>query len=166
MNELEVKEKLQDWLINFVEKSNPLLDNWPPCPYAKQARLNNKIHIVFDDPLLISNYISYLDSYDVVVLCFDHTKFSASQITQFTKHLNGVLMFKDFVVLEDHPDAEEFVNGVKMNFGECGLMVLQKLSKLNEAADQLKKKGYYKSWSEENLDDIVNWRYISNFDNS
>jgi hypothetical protein len=49
-------------------------------------------------------------------------------------------MWQDYIVLEDHPDAEEFINGAKMNFRECGLMVLQRLSKLNAAADQLKDK--------------------------
>jgi hypothetical protein len=68
-------------------------------------------------------------------------------------------MWQDYVVLEDHPDSEEFINGVKMNFGECGLMILQRLSKLNKAADQLKDKGYYRTWSKENLDQVVHWRY-------
>ena len=38
-------------------------------------------------------------------------------------------------------------------------MVLQRLSKLNAAADQLREKGYYDTWSKESLDDVVNWRY-------
>jgi hypothetical protein len=62
-------------------------------------------------------------------------------------------------VLEDHPDSEEFINGVQMNFGKCGLMILQRLSKLNTATTQLKNKGYYDTWSEENLDQVVNWRH-------
>lgn len=159
MNKEEIKLKLNQWLINFVEKPNPMLNNWPPCPYARQARVANKIHIVFDSPLEIVQYISSLGTYDVVVLCFDHAEFSSSQIELFTKHINSILMWKDYVVLEDHPDAEEYINGVKMNFGECGLMVLQRLSKLNTAADQLKEKGYYNIWSKENLDQVVTWRY-------
>jgi hypothetical protein len=71
---------------------------------------------------------------------FDPTDYSASQIELFTKHINSILMWKDYVVLEDHPDAEEMVSGVKMNFGECGLMVLQRLSKLNAAANSLNEK--------------------------
>jgi len=46
-----------------------------------------------------------------------------------------------------------------MNFGKCGLMILQRLSKLNTAADQLREKGYYDTWSKKNLDEVVNWRY-------
>jgi hypothetical protein len=166
MNQKELREKLNHWLIEFVEKPNSLLNNWPPCPYARQARLTNKIHIVFDSPLEIVTYIPFLDNYDVVVLCFDHTEFPVSQVELFTRHVNSVLIHKDYVVLEDHPDAEELINGVQMNFGECGLMILQKLSKLNNAADQLREKGYYDSWSKENLQDVVNWRYILNSGNS
>ena len=159
MDEQNVRQKLTDWLVNFVEKPNPLLNNWPPCPYARQARVANQIHIVFDSPLEIAQYKSSLDTHDVVVLCFDHTKYSASQIELFTKHVNSILIWHDCVVLEDHPESEEFINDAKMNFGECGLMILQRLSKLNTAADQLRDKGYYDTWSEENLDQVVNWRY-------
>jgi hypothetical protein len=94
-----------------------------------------------------------------VILCFDHTLFSTSQIELFVTHVNSILIWQDCVVLEDHPDAQEFVNGVQMNFGKCGLLILQRLSKLNTAADQLREKGYYHTWSNENLDQVVNWRY-------
>jgi hypothetical protein len=70
MDQDRIREKLREWLVDFVEKPNPLLNNWPPCPYARQARLANKIHIVFDSPLEIAHYVTFLDDYDVVVLCF------------------------------------------------------------------------------------------------
>lgn len=159
MDEQSIRLKLNQWLVDFVEKTNPLLNNWPPCPYARQARLANRIHIVFDSPLEIAGYVTFLDNHDVVILCFDSAEYSASQIELFTQHINSSLIWKDCVVLEDHPDSKEFVNGVKMNFEECGLMILQRLSKLNTSADQLKDKGYYNTWSEENLDHVVNWRY-------
>lgn len=159
MDKQLIKQELEHWLTNFVEQPNPLLNNWPPCPYARQARLANQIYIVFNSPLEISSYVSFLNDYDVVVLCFDPAKYSASQIELFTQHINSILIHKDLVVLEDHPESEEFINGVKMNFGKCGLLILQRLSKLNTAADQLKLKGYYRTWSRQNLDEVVNWRY-------
>jgi len=159
MNETLIRQQLQQWLVDFVEKPNPLLNNWPPCPYARQARISNQIQIIFDSPLEIANYTHELEHYDVVVLCFDHNKYSASQIELFTKHINSILLWQDYVVLEDHPDSTELINGVSMNFEECGLMILQRLSKLNTAADQLKNKGYYTTWSKENMDEVVNWRY-------
>jgi len=161
MDKVAIQTKLTQWLTDFVEQPNPLLNNWAPCPYARQARLANQIHVVFDSPLAIANYIHCLDKHDAVILCFDHVKFSSSQVELFTKHINSVLLHKDYVVLEDHPDCEESINSLKMNFGECGLMVLQRASKLNAAAAQLQSKGYYNTWSNQNLDDVVNWRYIN-----
>ena len=47
MDQFKIKEQLNEWLINFVEKPNPLLNNWAPCPYARQARINDKISFKF-----------------------------------------------------------------------------------------------------------------------
>ena len=164
MDQIQIRNKLNQWLMDFVEKPNPLLNNWPPCPYARQARLANKIHIVFDNPLEIACYVTFLDDHDVVVLCFDPTEYPADQIASFTRHINSILMCKDYVVLEDHPDTQEIVSGVRMNFGECGLMVLQRLSKLTTASESLNEKGYYHTWSKESYDDVVQWRddFLSN----
>jgi len=159
MDEQLIRQQLEHWLTNFVEQPNPLLNNWPPCPYARQTRLSNKILSVFDNPLEVHQHTNQLQQYDVVILCFDHNIFSASQIELFTRHVNSILMLNDYVVLEDHPDSKEIINGVQMNFGKCGLLILQKLSKLNTAADKLQEKGYYTTWSKKNLDDVVNWRY-------
>jgi hypothetical protein len=68
----------------------------------------------------------------------------------------------NYVVLEDHPDSPEYVNGVKMNFGYCGLLIIQKLDKLNIAADKLKEQGYYDNWDKFSLNSVVSWRYIHN----
>jgi hypothetical protein len=161
MDPVRIQQELNAWLINFVEKPNPLLKDWPPCPYARQARLSNQILTVFDSPFNYETYLSYIGEYEVVIVCFDHEKFSASQIELFVKNTNSVLMWKDYVILEDHPHSQEVINGVKMNFGLCGLLILQRLSKLNNASKQLQNKGYYDTWSNENLDDVVNWRYIT-----
>ena len=70
-----------------------------------------------------------------------------------TDHIN--MLFD--IMLEWNDDVEN-VNGVKMNFGKCIIILVQRLSKINEASHVLKEKGYYDVWSKENLDDVVNWR--------
>jgi hypothetical protein len=70
-----------------------------------------------------------------------------------------MLLLTNYVILEDHPDIPEYINGVCMNFGKCGLLLIQNLDKLNSASDQLRDKGYYSHWTCNNLDDVVNWRY-------
>ena len=47
MKQEEIVEKLTKWMAEFVEVPNSKLGDWAPCPYARQARINNKISIRF-----------------------------------------------------------------------------------------------------------------------
>ena len=76
LNYEDVRARLLDWLIYFVEVEHPSLGGWAPCPYARQARLNNKIHIVIDDPTHLADYEHFLSDFDVVALCFDPEQYS------------------------------------------------------------------------------------------
>lgn len=162
MNRESISKSLHEWLTSFVEVPNPKLGNWPPCPYARQARLNSKFTIAFVENNNFLESINHakniLDTQDVVVICFDHIAMSAEYVQQYVTDINKILMQEDFVVLEDHPDVSEVINGVCMNFKICGLLLMQRLSKLQEASQQLKSKGYYNSWTKEDLDNVVTWR--------
>lgn len=160
MNKEIIVQELHNWMQNFVEKPNPMLAGWAPCPFARQARINNLVEIVFADSLLDSLHSSLdlLDHKDVVVICFDHKKITAESLEQLVSDQNKIIMEKDYVILEDHPDKQELVNGVQMNFSKCGLLLLQKLSKLNQASEQLRAKNYYEHWPKEVLDYVLNWR--------
>lgn len=162
MNKDDIVEKLNKWMTDFVEVPHPALGNWPPCPFARQARLNNTIDIQFSELTSLTHNVkeslNSLIEKEVVVICWDHTNISPELIQELVNGLNKDLMPKDYVILEDHPDAPEYVNGVRMNFGYCGLFVIQKLSKLNTASGQLKSKGYYHHWDKKALDEVVNWR--------
>ena len=94
------------------------------------------------------------------MIAFDHVMIDPVTLQEIVHHLNSQLMPRNYVVLEDHPDSPEYVNGVRMNFGACGLLIIQRLDKLNAAADRLREQGYYASWSQASLDSVVNWRYI------
>lgn len=163
MNQVEIVEKLNKWMTSFVEVPNPKLGNWAPCPFARQARVNNNISIKFADIMELTQVtkesIDVLEDKEVVVICFDHNRINPVELQEWVTGMNNMLMPINYVILEDHPDSPEYINGVKMNFGQCGLLVIQKLDKLNMASDQLREKGYYNHWSKDNLDDVVSWRY-------
>ena len=163
MNQEKIKAELDRWLVEFVEVNNPELGNWPPCPYAKAARLSGMIDVKFAEVSelvdTIRKSVETLQSKDVVVICFDHNAICPVDLQEFVAGMNNSLMPDDYVILEDHPDSPEYVNKVKMNFGHCGLLVLQKLSKLNTASDKLRTQGYYDTWDKKALDEVVTWRY-------
>lgn len=163
LNQDFIKEKFNQWLTEFVEVPNPALGMWAPCPYARQARIDNKIELLFCENIAdlltdIHKAVTLIESSkEVAVVCFDPSMISVSELTVLVKDTNKSIM-PNYVILEDHPDAKEYINGVKMNFGYCGLLVIQQLNKLNRVADQLQAKGYYNTWSTENIDEVVTWR--------
>lgn len=154
-----VESAINEWLEKFVEVPHSSLGGWPPCPFARQARLSKNIDIrqgsdVFADCM---SMLYYDWSREAVIFWYD--SIDPTLFVQDVIRANSTLLSKDIVALEDHPDLEEIVSGVKMNFGICPMIVLQQNSKLNGAADQLRAKGYYKSWTQEDIDKIVTWRY-------
>lgn len=159
INQSTVESALLKWMQEFVEVPHPGLGNWPPCPYARQARLSNNILIKEGtDPYSDSmSLLSYDWSKEAVV--FWYKELSATDFINQVELANKELMPNNIVVLEDHPNTEEIISRVKMNFGFCPIIVGQQLDKLNTAADQLRSKGYYDTWSQEDLDKIVSWRY-------
>jgi len=161
INQSTVETALLKWMEKFVEIPHPNLSNWPPCPYARQARLSNNIDIRQGvDPyadclsLLYDNW-----QQEAVIFWYDHNTVSSEDLLYDVNSANQILLVNDIVALEDHPDAEEIINGVRMNFDHCAIIILQKNSKLNLAADQLRSKGYYDTWAQNDIDKITTWRY-------
>lgn len=163
MNQLEIVKSLTKWMTEFIEVPNPKLGAWAPCPFARQARVNNNISIkfaeVFEFDHVINESLETLEHKEVVVVCFDHNSIDPVSLQDYVKEKNDILLPINYVILEDHPDTPEHINGMCMNFGECGLLVIQKLDKLNKASDQLREKGYYDPWTQQDLDSVVSWRY-------
>jgi hypothetical protein len=159
LDQSTVESSLLKWMEEFVEKPHPSLGGWPPCPFARQARLTKNIDIrQGQDPY--KDCVSLLDyEWSKEVVVFWYNDISPKSFIDLVNRANSVLLEKDIVALEDHPETEEIIADVKMNFGLCPIIVLQKNSKLNQSADQLKEKGYYHSWSQSDLDKIVTWRY-------
>jgi hypothetical protein len=153
-----VESTLLKWMEEFVEVPHPGLGDWPPCPFARQARLSKNIDIrQGTDPYADCMELLYYD-WDKEVVIFWYNHIDADLFVNDVVRANNTLLAKDIVALEDHPETDEIIAGVKMNFGLCPIIVLQKNSKLNVAADKLKEKGYYHTWTQADVDKIVTWR--------
>lgn len=157
-----------NWVESFVSVKNETL-NKIPCPFAKQAVLNDTIvykEFSSDGVLSLRHQLYELvnndwdDTKEVLVLYSDTNTMSVDDTQNTVKQFNTTCKFldKDLVALEDHPDDPEILNGVEMNFGKGILVLVQRLSKLNKASAMLKRQGYYDDWPEENYADVVKWR--------
>jgi hypothetical protein len=150
-----VKQAIEKWIVDFVEVKNPALGNWPPCPYARKARLEQDYTIrVGVNPYydLLNVAKDGLGGKSVLVLAYDPIEFSYSQFSSDLKAANEeTLLRNDILALEDHPDDQEIVNGVCMNQGTYALALVQSLSDLNVKAKIMAAKGFYDSWPEDYL---------------
>jgi hypothetical protein len=163
MNKTKIKQQFIKWLTMFVAKPNKAFNNLPVCPYALEALQKNKIKFEVVEMQLYDMLMSYKDNwndkYDIVVFFVDDI-YLPHALPSIIETANKYLMPADLVALEDHPDIPEIINKVKVNFGKCTVVFLQRLSKINKASQHLKENtNYYEHWSEENLDDVVNWRF-------
>ena len=163
MNQQQVTEDVKAWIAEFVTKPNPLLQNLPPCPYAKQAILEDKVQIVVPTEGTVSYAIQHAltnfdHNMDLVMLVFDAHHYDADMFADVVAKANDTID-KNFVLLDDHPGNEENINGVKMNNGDYAIVFVQKTDKLDEGHRYLSEHtDYYDVWSQENLDDVVTWR--------
>ena len=163
MDKNQTKQDITAWINDFVSKPNALLNNFPPCPYARKAMLEQKVDIRTPEDVSVSYAIAdtlqtWSDDLDVVMLIFDPTYYTADMFSSVVEKANETID-KNFVLLDDHPDNLEDINGVMMNNGKYAIVFVQKTDKLAEGHEYLKQHtDYYDAWSQENLDDVVTWR--------
>ena len=153
MNFEQAKLDIEKWIVDFVENPNPLLNNWPPCPYARQARLNQQVDIrsgcfnPVDDIKQVE-----LGDFEVVAYVYDRTRWPADEFNELVETVNvSYLAQQGLIALADHPDDVESVAGVIMNQGTYAIVFVQDLAKLNHFARILGKKDFYKDWPEDYL---------------
>jgi hypothetical protein len=158
----QVKQDIESWIENFVEVPHPALGGFPPCPFARQARMKRTFEVFLgSDPYYdLKNRARWgMGKWEVIIYAYDpaewnHKLFSASIESANTEHL----LRADILALEDHPDDVENVNGVIMNQGKYALALVQSLSDLNAKAKQMASKGFYHDWPEEYLQGLFHHR--------
>jgi len=151
---------IEDWILSLTHNQESL-SNLPICPYAKQAYINKRYHIVDTDYDMIDLDIkqSDLTKYQVIIFKLkDYNSYAVEFLKQKTAKLNEQFNKHDIIILDNDPREPFLINGVKTTYDEYYLWLIQSLSDLNIKSKELEKTNYYKHWSKDQLDDVVNWR--------
>lgn len=158
----QVKQDIEHWIETFVEVPHPSLGGWPPCPYAKKARLERDFDVRLGiDPYydLVNVARDGLGGKSVVIYAYDPKAWPYEQFAHSLKLANeNYLLAKDILALEDHPADPEWVNGICMNQGTYAMAMCQSVSDLNVRARHMASKGFYKTWPEEYLQALFQHR--------
>jgi hypothetical protein len=155
---------IQDWIYARLSRPSNSFAGLPPCPYAKKAWVDGAVKTHYLDgkfplqthiPAEIENYTYHWPKKtEVVVLGFDPNTISADQLSTIIDDNKPMLDKRGYTALEDHPDEYEQVDGVWLNNGQYGLVLLQETDKLELARTWLERKNYYQNWSDEYKADV------------
>ena len=162
-----IEADIRKWSHEFLEIPNAKLNGLPPCPYAKQAWLENKVKFSIDtglDGLLNEvNDFEYHD-YDIVVWASEELP-DMEYLDGFCDGVNETLSLLgiDMHLMVFHPDygAEEagleflLDDDVTDESLEYCMVFVQKLSLLDDAALSLEKSGYYSHFPDEVFQSLV-----------
>ena len=151
----QVTADMIKWVVDFVEVQHPALGGWPPCPYARQARLTGDFDVrVGNDLLTDLKEIAWkgLGGKSVVAIAYDPVLWPHEKFAEILEQANNdFLLAADIIVLEDHPDDLEIVNGLCLNQGTYALALIQSLGDLNKKAKAMARQGFYDAWPEKYL---------------
>ena len=157
-------QTIRKWIDEFVTRPNPVFGDLPPCPYAQKAIVDGKVEFLELDAIgqfgtIFTHIWDFdFDKKDVLVIMAEPDQYTAEQTVEIADRLNEALMPSDIVVLEDHPEIEEKVKGVKLNNGHYTLFLAQRLSKLNKFSRMLEAGPYYRNWSRSYLESVKGFR--------
>jgi len=138
----KVAEDINEW-IRGITRPQEALGGFPVCPYASKATYCVKECSLSD--------VGPVEGVDVAIFVVGDCE--VSRMLQRCSELN--MIHRDYIFLDDHSSEPSYINGVQTNCGKYNLILVQRRDELFEARDHLRKTEYYKFWSEEMYNRIV-----------
>ena len=151
-------KEIKDWSEQVLEPSNPEFNDLPACPYAKAAWQEHKVKIVFkfekeDYKQLYMALHNWSDLKDLTIIVDTEFIRDNDEFHQFVDNVNkaiadNVFRDRDMWVMGFHPDdgEQELLDSEAFEpetDTEYALLFVQRLSKLEKAAEKLRPLGYY-----------------------
>ena len=143
--ENRIIDELRAWSAVGLETPNDFFNNLPPCPFAHQAWVDQKVTIFFKREssfqCLYSAISQYDDTFDVAILVDLYDLAENSAFHEHISHPEDDI--PDFV-----DDSMEMAPEIEVE-EEYAVIFIQRLSKLQESAYKLTQKGYYENYMQD-----------------
>ena len=157
--EQKICDEIKAWSKYALETPNENYNNLPSCPYAKAAWKNNKVGFALKTTknydLVYTLINKFHDSKELVIvidLCYEDNQIFHNNLTNLNEliHQNKFNQ-RDIWLMGFHPDDDvnELIDDGSFDevvSEEYSLIFVQRLSKLQESANKLKKLGYYDNY--------------------
>jgi hypothetical protein len=157
----EIVRELIQYIIDFVERPHPKLGNLPVCPFARKARLENRIRFEVR-ALTRSAILGLVPLFEAepelhMVICIHPNKdgMSSEEVRRVVGELNETLPAMNLMALGAHPEDNFNIDGLYTRREPYPNIQLLRLDIGERAADSLKNTGYYGRWNEDNMRDVT-----------
>lgn len=157
MNIDKVRAHIRRWVDETLSVPSPLFNNLPPCPYAREALLNNRVDIRCVDGAELLGAVAKLqqtwdDKHELILLASDPATITPEALIAGIEGANPLFEASDLVCFFDHPRCEDPKYIVTSANGEYVLVGVQRLGNFLKAAKPLYKKKYFEQARKQYLD--------------
>ena len=159
----DIKQDITTWLVEYIEQNHKFYDyKFPPCPYARSARLKGLIDIqpyesggmrqfirAQTDRLINNN------THNVCIMVFPYYAKWFFHLRYVIENLNKKIINKDFyaqygTALTTQSQYPGFMSG-----GPYFIVIINRLSDVISGHNALLKTNYYTPWASHHYNDVV-----------
>lgn len=163
-SEAEVIHRMVEYMKGFLEKSHQVFGGLPICPFARKARLDNrilyKVHRFASVPdaseiELIQEFCQEQRYEVLLVMHPEQQALTQLQMQKFIEKLNEQIAAAGLIAFSGHPEQEFNIQGISTRQEPYLNFTVQFQQRLKDASDLLlKTTSYYQNWTAENLRDV------------
>ncbi len=138
---------VKSW-IRRLSEPRAEFNNQPACPFSSRALF---AVVVLPDTRHLAGLLRSirLDPWHVLIVRLDSS--DAEEIRKILREQKAFLAERDLLALPSDPSRPMVVGGYRTTQYEKFFLIVQRKSELEKASLELRKRGYYQNWSEEQL---------------
>jgi hypothetical protein len=166
MMKQQIEQDIWDWIKNYIEVDNKFYDyKFPPCPYAKSARLKGLVDVQAYETGKVKQFISEQitdlvsnNQYNVRVLVFPPRTHWHFGLQRFLQDINKTIVSQDYYAQFGTALQTTSQYSGWFNSGPYFIVIINKLSEVLSGHQALANTAYYKSWSQQHYHEVVTRR--------
>jgi hypothetical protein len=156
-----IVRELSQYFIAFVEQPHAKLGNMPVCPFARKARLENRVQfevceLTYEGVLALVPSFRAKPEFDLMI-CIHPWRdgISSAEVRRLVEMLNRNLPAMNLMAIGLHPEDPFNIDGLYTRREPYPNIQLLRLDVGERAHQSIRDSGYYALWSESNFRDLA-----------
>jgi hypothetical protein len=159
----EIEQDIWEWIKDYIEVNNEFYDyKFPPCPYAKAARLKGLVDVVayeggnsYEFIETLTNDLINEKKYNVRIMVFPAIMRWNYLLHWRIRKLNINIIPQDFYLQYGKANDTNDKTSVLLKNKPYFIVIVNKLSDVLSGHQSLLKTDYYDQWTNKHYDEVV-----------